>query len=182
MVLTETPHLSPGGEAPDFSLTDEEGKRYTLSSVRGKEGLLVMFICNHCPYVQAIVHRLVEETKVLVTLGIGSIAFMPNDVEQFPLDAPDKMRVFAKENAFSFPYLWDETQEIAHAYGAVCTPDFFLFDKELRLYYRGRLVEVSHLTITGGSSDLVEAAKKMRTFVPPPSSPPSSMGCSIKWK
>ena len=139
MVALNPPICEFGKPAIDFDLPGTDGKRHTLDSCRGPNGLLVMFICNHCPYVQAIVQRLIRDCHDLNHLGIGCVAIMSNDVTAYPEDSPESMRRWAGELAFPFPYLYDETQAVAKAYGAVCTPDFFGYNAQLKLQYRGRL-------------------------------------------
>ena len=139
MVALNPPVCDFGQAAIDFDLPGTDGRRHTLTSCRGPNGLLVMFICNHCPYVKAIIDRLIRDCRELAGHGIGCVAIMSNDVAAYPEDAPDEMRRWAGELAFPFPYLYDESQQVARAYGAVCTPDFFGYNAELRLQYRGRL-------------------------------------------
>ena len=139
MVSTPTPVCDFGWQAPDFDLPGIDGKRHRLASARGPHGLLLMFICNHCPYVKAVIDRLVRDARELATLGIGSIAIMSNDPSEYPEDSRDHMIEIARRHDFPFPYVLDETQAVARAYGAVCTPDFFGFNGQLALQYRGRL-------------------------------------------
>ena len=134
-----TPVCEFGWRATDFELTDTSGSRQTLSTLRGANGLLLMFICNHCPYVKAIIDRICRDARELQTLGIGVAAIMSNDPAEYPEDSFDNMVRVARELDFPFPYLYDPTQEVARSYGAVCTPDFFGFNRELELQYRGRL-------------------------------------------
>ena len=135
----ETPVCDFGQAAIDFALPGTDNKIWTLEDCRGENGLLIMFICNHCPYVKAIMDRLIRDTNELKQLGINSVAISANDVADYPEDSFDNMKTVAEQNGFSFPYLYDESQEVAQAYGAVCTPDFFGYNKELKLQYRGRL-------------------------------------------
>ncbi|MBT3360750.1 MAG: thioredoxin family protein [Rhodospirillales bacterium] len=183
MVSTKTPICDFGWKAPDFSLSGIDGKSYTLADVRGPKGLLVMFICNHCPYVKAIAERLVRDAKELQALGVGAAAIMANDYTHYPDDAPDKMKVFAAQHGFTFPYLIDETQQVARAYDAVCTPDFFGFDADLGLQYRGRLDE-SGKQPAGPNvrRELFEAMEKIAKTGHGPEDQTASMGCSIKWR
>ena len=139
MAALETPQVTPGWKAIDFHLKGTDGKVYTLADVRGPRGLLVMFICNHCPFVQAIASKLTRDTKDLAAIGVGSVAIMSNDTVSYPNDSFDNMVRFKERHGFPFPYLIDGTQEVAKAYDAVCTPDFFGFDADLTLRYRGRL-------------------------------------------
>ena len=138
MVLLQTNPAALDSQAIDFSLPDPQNRQWTLASCTGENGLLIMFICNHCPYVQAILEDLVEDTSRLKTMGIHSVAIMSNNVEDYPQDSPEQMQVLAERYEFSFPYLYDETQSVAKAYGAVCTPDFFGYNKDAKLQYRGR--------------------------------------------
>jgi len=152
-------------KAPHFDLQGIDGKRYSPAGTRGKNGLVVMFICNHCPYVKRSIDRIVADCKALAAVGIGSIAVMPNDPAYNGEDSFDNMQRVAKEKGFPFPYVIDETQDVARAYDAVCTPDFYAYDANLELRYHGRLEDlVSAMTAT------------------PPARPANSIGCSIKWK
>ena len=183
MVSTPTPICDFGLPAPDFDLPGIDGCRHTLASACGPRGLLVMFICNHCPYVQAVIHRIIRDTRELATLGIGSIAVMSNDPTDYPEDSWDNMVKLARELDFPFPYVLDESQAVAKAYGAVCTPDFFGFDAERRLQYRGRLDESRKETAPEGvRRDLFEAMKMVAETGRGPREQIPSIGCSIKWK
>lgn len=182
MVALETPMADIGWVAPDFSLTGINGKTYTLEDVKGPKGLLVMFICNHCPYVNAIIDRLEEDTRKLKELGIGCIAIMSNDTENYPDDSYNNMRLFALENNVTFPYVIDETQEVAKAYGAVCTPDFFGFDNMWRLQYRGRFDSSGAQGNPAADRELFKAMKEISEVGLPLSEQWPSVGCSIKWK
>lgn len=172
-----------GWKAKDFRLKGIDGRTYTLAEARGPKGLLVMFICNHCPYVQAIVDRLVRDVRALQAHGVGAIAVMSNDFEQYPEDSPDNMRAFAATHHFTFPYVIDRTQEVARAYDAVCTPDFFGFNHQLELQYRGRLDSSGR---EPGSPDarreLYEAMVAIAETGKGPRQQVTSMGCSIKWR
>jgi len=139
IMALNTPVCDFGWPAVDFELADTNGARHSLSTLRGPNGLLLMFICNHCPYVKAIIDRIVRDARELATHGVGSIAIMSNDPADYPEDSFDNMARVARDHAFPFPYVIDETQEVARAWGAVCTPDFFGFNAELKLQYRGRL-------------------------------------------
>jgi len=162
MASTETPVCDFGIKAPDFRLRGVDEKTWTLEDCRGPNGLLVMFICNHCPYVKAVQQRLVRDTKALMALGINSVAIMSNDPSDYPEDSFDNMKTVAGEAGYPFPYLMDETQEVAKAYGAVCTPDFFGYNADLELQYRGRLDESRKETApTGVRRDLFEAMKQV---------------------
>jgi peroxiredoxin len=183
MVSLETPVCDFGWKAPDFDLPATDGKRYRLADLRGPKGLLVMFICNHCPYVKAIRDRLVRDCRELQTLGINSVAIMANDPADYPEDAFDNMKAIAEEFAYPFPYLWDETQEIAKSYGAVCTPDFFGFNADLELQYRGRLdASRKEAAPADARRDLFEAMKEVALTGQGPREQIPSMGCSIKWR
>ncbi len=181
MALTDTPLCEFGWKAPEFTLADPDGRSFSLEDVRGTNGTLVMFICNHCPYVRAIAPRLVRDARDLQALGIGVIAVMPNDYRRYPEDAPDAMRRFAARHGFGFPYVIDETQAVARAYGAVCTPDFFGFDRDLGLQYRGRLDESRTEPKAGARRDLFEAMREIARTGQGPHQQIASMGCSIKW-
>lgn len=183
MVSTTTPVCNFGWKAVDFDLPGVDGKRHTLASARGPNGLLVMFICNHCPYVKAVIDRIVRDTRELATLGIGSIAIMSNDPTDYPEDSWDNMVRMARDKQIPFPYVLDETQEVAKAYGAVCTPDFFGFNSQLELQYRGRLDESRKETAPEGvRRDLFEAMKQIAATGQGPREQIPSIGCSIKWK
>src|SRR5439155_26447451 len=157
MALATTGICDFGRKAHDFALAGVGGKTYSLADVRGPKGTLVAFICNHCPYVRAIIGRLVEEARALRDVGIGTIAIMPNDTESYPDDSLDNMKVFARRHAFTFPYVIDKTQEVARAYGAQCTPDFFGFNAQDELQYRGRLDASRTTLLTGVRRELYEA-------------------------
>jgi len=184
MGLTHTPLCDTSFTAPDFSLKGVDGKTYTLNDIKGENGTLVMFICNHCPYVKAIVAQLVEDMKELQKNGVGVIAIMPNDTTNYPGDDFENMKIFAKTHGFTFPYVIDEKQDIAHAYHAVCTPDFFGFNKDLKLHYRGRLDDVtpSCAASEGTERELVNAMLKIIQTGQGPETQTASMGCSIKWR
>jgi peroxiredoxin len=182
MARTETPVCDFGLPAPDFRLQNVDGKTLTLDDVRGKNGLLVMFICNHCPYVKAVRDRLIRDARELKEHGINSVAIMSNDPTDYPEDSFDNMKRVAAELNFPFPYLYDETQTVARAYGAVCTPDFFGYNKDLKLQYRGRL-DASHKDpVPDARRDLFEAMKQVAETGLGPKDQVPSMGCSIKWK
>jgi len=182
MVLTKTPICNFGEKAKDFHLKSTENKQTSLKDVAGKNGTLVMFICNHCPYVKAIIKDLASEIKFLETLGINSVGIMSNDIKNYPDDSFDNMISFSKSNGFSFPYLIDETQNVAKEYGAVCTPDFFGYNKNLELQYRGRFRELKDLKpVKTGDSDLRIAMKLVAETGKGPQEQIPSMGCNIKW-
>jgi peroxiredoxin len=183
MALAQTSICDFGWKARDFSLKGVDGKNWTLNDVRGRAGTLVVFICNHCPYVRAIIDRLAQEAKALQAMGIGVIAIMPNDTKISPGDTFDNMKVFAAEHDFSFPYVMDETQKVAREYGAVCTPDFFGFDKDLGLRYRGRLMPVKGTTpVPGGTRELLAAMRQIAATGQGPADQNPGIGCSIKWR
>ncbi|SCY77139.1 AhpC/TSA family protein [Nitrosospira sp. Nl5] len=183
MASLETPVCDFGWKGVDFDLPGVDGKRYSLASVRGKNGLLVMFICNHCPYVKAIRDRIVRDVTELRQHGIGAIAIMSNDPADYPEDSFANMEQVAKEYDFSFPYVWDETQEVAKAYGAVCTPDFFGFNDKLELQYRGRLdASRKDAAPPGAYRDLFEGMLQVAETGRGPDKQIPSIGCSIKWR
>ena len=181
MVRTETPVCDFGRPAPEFALRGVDGKIWTLAASRGENGLLVMFICNHCPYVKAVRDRIIRDTRELQGIGINSIAIMSNDPTDYPEDSFDNMQRIAREFDFPFPYVYDETQEVAKAYGAVCTPDFFGYNKELKLQFRGRLDESRKDPVPGARRELFEAMKQVAKTGKGPLDQIPSIGCSIKW-
>jgi peroxiredoxin len=181
MALTATSICNFGWKARDFRLKGVDGKVYTLADVRGPKGTLVVFICNHCPYVRAVIDRLVEEASALDAIGIGTIAIMPNDTRSYPQDSFDNMRRFAREHRFRFPYVIDETQEVARAYDAKCTPDFFGFNADDELQYRGRLDASRTSLVPGARRELFEAMTQVAETGRGPPEQTASMGCSIKW-
>jgi peroxiredoxin len=183
MVLTETPVCDFGEDAIDFSLPGTDGKLWTLEDCRGENGTLVMFICNHCPYVKAIQARLARDTKELMGLGVNSVAIMSNDTNDYPEDSFANMQKIAEHYEFPFPYLLDETQEVARAYGAVCTPDFFGYNADLKLQYRGRLdASRTEAASDNATRDLFEAMKLVAASGKGPEEQITGLGCSIKWK
>lgn len=182
-MAVETPICSFGWQAPDFRLKGIDGKDYTLADVTGLKGTLIMFICNHCPYVQAVIDRIVRDAKDLQEMGIGVAAIMSNDTQAYPEDGFDKMQAFAAQHGFTFPYLIDESQDVARAYDAVCTPDFFGFDGGLGLQYRGRLdASRKQAGPPDLRRDLFEAMAQVARTGVGPAEQISSMGCSIKWR
>ena len=182
MAATADP-LQRGFAAPDFSLPGVDGRDWTLADVRGPRGTLVMFICNHCPYVQAVAERIRRDTDALRELGIHAVAINSNDVVAYPDDSFDNMKLFAARHGFGFPYLLDETQQVARAYGAVCTPDFFGFNADLRLQYRGQLdASRRQAAPADARRDLFEAMQQIAATGVGPDEQYPSIGCSIKWK
>ena len=182
MTLTKTPICDFGKKAENFELKSTENKIITLNDAKGQNGTLIMFICNHCPYVKAVIEDVVNDCKALEKEGIRSIAIMSNDTENYPEDSFDNMIKFAKNNKFNFPYLIDETQETAKKYDAVCTPDFFGYNKNLELQYRGRVRELKGLKpVRNSESDLLKAMKMVAKTGKGPAEQTPSMGCSIKW-
>lgn len=180
-MLLETPLCDFGWKAPGFTLKDTQVNTHTLNSLMGSKGLLVAFISNHCPYVIAIIERLVEDAKLLQKEGIGVVAIMPNDFKAYPDDSPENMVLFAKKHHFSFPYLVDETQEVALAYNAVCTPDFYGFNAEGELQYRGRLDDAKMEEKEVIQHELRHAMLEVARTGQGPKEQMASMGCSIKW-
>jgi peroxiredoxin len=179
----ETPVCDFGWKAVDFSLPGVDGKPYSLQDVAGPNGLLVMFICNHCPYVKAVIRRIVRDVNDLQALGIGAIAIMSNDPAEYPEDGFEPMQALARDLAFPMPYVLDASQQVAQAYGAVCTPDFFGFNRNMELQYRGRLDESRKETAPEGvRRDLFEAMKQVAETQRGPAEQIPSMGCSIKWR
>lgn len=171
-----------GRPAVDFDLPGVDGKRYSIANTRGPNGLLVMFICNHCPYVKAIRDRIVRDCRELAELGIGAVAISANDPTDYPEDSFDNMRRVAEEYQFPFPYLLDETQEVARAYGAVCTPEFFGYNADLELQYHGRLDESGREAKPGARRELFEAMQQIAATGKGPQEQHAAIGCSIKWK
>jgi peroxiredoxin len=171
-----------GWRAKDFALQGTDGKTYSLADIRGRDGTLVVFICNHCPYVKASIGRIVAEANALRDIGIGTIAIMPNDTDAYPQDSFANMKTFAARHDLSFPYVIDATQEVARAYGAQCTPDFFGFNAKDELQYRGRLDAQRMTPIANASRDLYEAMKQIAESCRGPKEQLPSMGCSIKWR
>lgn len=179
----QTPICDFGWKAPGFTLPGTDGKTYRLEDLRGPNGTLVMFICNHCPYVKAVIDRIVRDASALKAYGVHSVAICSNDAATYPDDSFANMQHFAKLHGLTFPYLHDETQEVARAYGATCTPDFFGFNGKLELQYRGRL-DASGREPAGGNvrRDLFEAMRDIAATGEGPKAQTPSIGCSIKWK
>ena len=183
MALLHTPEKVNNFKAPEFSLINIDEQTHSLEDCMGEHGLLVMFICNHCPYVIAIIERLVNTCHHLQTEGIGCVAIMANDTENYPEDSFDNMKLFAEKYSFKFPYLIDNTQDVAKSYSAVCTPDFFGFDKNGLLQYRGRLDSANNKpTDTQTAPELLNAMLELKDKGQILSPQTPSMGCSIKWK
>ena len=183
MVSLETPVCDFGLPAPDFALPGVDGRTWTRDDCKGPNGLLVMFICNHCPYVQAVRERIVRDARELAEHGIGCVAIMSNDPSDYPEDSFDHMKRVAEQYDFRFPYLLDETQQTAKDYGAICTPDFFGYNADLGLQYRGRLDESRKETAPAGvRRDLFEAMRQVAETGKGPEHQIPSIGCSIKWR
>lgn len=184
-MLLDTPICDFGWKAPDFTLKDPSGTEHRMSDYLGPKGLLITFICNHCPYVQAIADRLATDTALLASEGIKTLAVMSNDYRRVPSDSPPEMMKFAQQHGFGFPYLIDEDQSVAQTYGAVCTPDFFGLNGQGELHYRGRLDDLRMGGGSGGSSDrtaeLINAMRLIAETGKGPNDQTPSMGCSIKW-
>jgi len=182
MAATAEP-IERGRLAPDFTLPGTDGQRWTRDAVVGTHGLLVAFICNHCPYVQAVIDRFVRDARELQDAGIGVVAISSNDARAYPEDSFDNMREFARRHRFGFPYLYDETQQVARAYGAVCTPDFFGFNRDLQLEYRGRLdASGRQPAAPDARRELLAAMLLVADSGRGPAEQTPSIGCSIKWK
>ena len=182
MVLTHTPAGEVGWTAADFELEGTDDVRHRLADLAGPRGTVVMFICNHCPYVLAQLDEIVRDAGELKSIGVNSIAIMPNDTAAYPADSFDNMKKIARERNFPFPYLIDPTQQVARDYDAVCTPDFYGFDADLALQYRGRLTELRNLkTVADARRELFEAMRMIAETGQAPGEQKASMGCSIKW-
>jgi peroxiredoxin len=183
MVSTQTPICDFGAQAPDFRLRGVDGQMKSRDDCRGPNGMLLMFICNHCPYVKAINQKLVRDAGELALLGVKTVAIMSNDTVYYPEDSFENMQGISREMEYNFPYLFDETQEIARAYGAVCTPDFFGYNKQLELQYRGRLDASGRLPGSGDEKrELYLAMKQVAETGRGPEHQIPSIGCSIKWR
>ena len=169
--------------APDFELEGTDGRRHSLTELRGVKATLVMFICNHCPYVKAVLDDIIADARELQPLGVGAVAIMPNDTDAYPDDSFSNMKRLAQAKAFPFPYLIDRTQQVARAYGAACTPDFFGFDATLNLRYRGRIYDVRNLRrVAGAKRELFDAMAAIARSGAGPAEQYPSIGCSIKWR
>ena len=181
-MLLDTPICAFGTPAPAFDLADAYGVRLDLPTAMGKHGLLVAFICNHCPYVQAIITRLVADAKLLHTEGVHTVAIMTNDYHMIPADNPQNMKAFSAQHGMEFPYLIDETQDVGRAYGAVCTPDFFGYNTDFALQYRGRLDDIKRGDVADRTPELLTAMRQIAATGHGPKAQIPSMGCSIKWR
>jgi peroxiredoxin len=182
MASINPPVCDFGWQAPGFVLVNVDGNLVTLDLAMGKNGLLVMFICNHCPYVKAILPRLIHDVSELKMLGVNTVAIMSNDPTDYPEDSVENMQIIAREMDFTFPYLLDASQQVAKAYGAVCTPDFFGFNNKFELQYRGRFDESRKETALQSTRDLFQAMKLIAETGAGPREQVASIGCSIKWK
>lgn len=183
MAALNPPICEFGLPAPDFDLPGVDGLRHTLHSCRGPNGLLLIFMCNHCPYIKAVIDRIVRDTRELAEHGIGSVAIMSNDVAVYPEDAFENMQRWAAELNFPFPYLYDESQTTAKAYGAVCTPDYFGYNSQLQLQYRGRLdASGRNPAAADATRELFDAMLTVAQTGHGPAAQTASIGCSIKWK
>ena len=185
MVALETPICDFGWKAPEFNLIGIDNKYYSFQDIKGSNGTLVMFICNHCPYVKSVIHRIVEDVTTLKEKGIGVIAIMSNDVNDPKYgeeDSFENMKLFSEKNNFVFPYVYDETQSVGREYNAVCTPDFFGFNANNELQYRGRLEESKMEIIPNAKKELLEAMIQVSETGSGPKDQIPSIGCSIKWK
>lgn len=183
MALLETPVCEFGKKAIDFQLPGVDGRIWSLQQCMGEKGLLIMFICNHCPYVKAVHERIIRDTQELGNYGIKSVAIMPNDTTEYPEDSFANMKRVAEEFSYGFPYLLDENQDVAKNYAAVCTPDFFGYNADFELQYRGRLDASRKDTAPADTiRELFEAMKQIASTGKGPHLQTPSMGCSIKWK
>ena len=182
MSLTKTPICDFGKKAENFELKSTDNKIISLNDIKGEKGTLIMFICNHCPYVKAVIEDIVEDVNKLEDFGIKSVAICSNDVKNYPEDSFENMISFSKKYGFTFPYLIDETQEVAKKYGAVCTPDFFGYNNKLELQYRGRIRELKDLKpVSNSESELLKAMRLIIKTRKGPKNQIPSMGCNIKW-
>lgn len=182
-MATQPPICEFGWTPIDFTLPATDGKTYSLADIRGPKGVLVMFICNHCPYVKAVIDRIARDASALQALGVGVVAINSNDVAAYPEDSPENMALFAQAHGFTFPYLYDEDQSVARSWGAACTPDFFGFGANTGLQYRGRLdASRKEAAPADAKRDLFDAMRLVATTGHGPQDQIPSMGCSIKWK
>lgn len=182
MALTYTPAVDTQLICPDFTLLGVDGKHYSRSHFEGAEALLVMFICNHCPYVKAVEDRLIELGHSMKSKNVKVVAICANDADNYPDDSFENLKKRSNEKAYPFPYLYDESQSVARSFGAVCTPDFFLFDKNLKLVYRGQLDDSWKDPAKVTKEELKEAMNALLNHSPISSTQTPSMGCNIKWK
>jgi len=184
MAATPSNMLALGTKASDFILPDAVSDRnFDLNSLKSEKGTVIMFICNHCPFVIHVQKEIVNIASQYAEFGFSFVAISSNDIQNYPQDSPDKMKLHAQNYGFNFPYLYDESQEVARAYHAACTPDFYLFDRELKLYYRGRMDESTpgnHIPVTG--TNLRKALENLNSDHLPPKDQFASIGCNIKWK
>jgi peroxiredoxin len=171
-----------GEPAPGFELPATDGQRYRLDDLKGERGTVVVFMCNHCPYVKAVIDRLIRDARDLAAIGVNTVAISSNDAADYPADSFDNMKRWAEAKGFPFKYLHDESQEVARAYGAVCTPDFFGYNADLELQYRGRLDESRTSEVPGARRELFEAMRQVAETGRGPEMQVPSMGCSIKWR
>ena len=181
-MLLDTPLCDFGWKAPTFTLADPDGNRHSLDGLMGEKGLLIAFICNHCPYVVAVIDRLVADAAVLKEEGVNTVAIMSNDYATYTDDSPDKMMQFAARHGFGFPYLVDETQDVARAWGAVCTPDFFGLNAAGELQYRGRIDDAKMGDANDRTPELLNAMRQVAATGKSPAEQFPSMGCSVKWR
>lgn len=181
-MLIETPSFEFGQPAPGFDLATPMGERFMQNDIMGQHGMLIAFICNHCPYVVSLIDRLVKDSDTLVQEGIGVAYIMSNDYAAYPADSPDKMQAFAEKHRITFPYLVDQDQSVARAFGAVCTPDFFGFNAEGALQYRGRLDDLGMKSAGNRTAELLAAMRRVAQTGRGPAEQTPSMGCSIKWR
>jgi len=181
-MLVNTPKVSLGWKASEFTLPDPDGNMHSLNDMRGENGLLIAFICNHCPYVVAVGQRFSDDARILQSEGINVVAINSNDFTKYTADSPDKMKPFAQQYGFTFPYLVDEDQSVARNYDAVCTPDFFGFNKHGELQYRGRLDNTRMENDSNRVPELLNAMRLIAETGKGPDEQPASMGCSIKWR
>ena len=181
-MLLDTPLCDFGWKAPAFTLADPDGQQHSLDSLMGANGLLVAFICNHCPYVKAVIDRLVADAAALAADGVNTVAIMPNDYTTHPDDSPPRMKAFARQHQFGFPYLIDETQQVARDWGAVCTPDFFGLNAAGELQYRGRIDDAKMGSAETRTAELLDAMRQVAQTGSGPQAQFASMGCSIKWR
>jgi peroxiredoxin len=181
-MAVSTPASTLGSAAPDFDLPGTDGRRHTRDALRGRNGLLVMFICNHCPYVKAVQGKIIRDAAELAGEGINSVAISSNDPADYPEDSFDNMKALADRLRFPFPYLWDESQDVARAYDAVCTPDFFGYDAGLKLRYRGRIDAAGRSPDLDAPRELFDAMLQIARTGQGPAQQAASIGCSIKWK